>query len=59
LLNPRRKPMVLNRFDPLRQGINFAEIDAMVDMLWAETTIEFPMEFARPYGEAGGMGAPC
>jgi len=42
LLNPRRKPMVLNRFDPLRQGINFAEIDAMVDMLWSETTFEFP-----------------
>ncbi len=37
LLNPRRKPLVLNRFDPIGQQINFAEIDAMVDMLWPET----------------------
>lgn len=42
LLNPRRKPLVLNRFDPLRQDVNFAEIDAMVEMLWADTTVEAP-----------------
>ena len=42
LLNPRRKPLVLNRFDPLRQDVNFAEIDAMVEMLWADTTVEVP-----------------
>ena len=37
LLNPRRKPLVLNRFDPVGQNVDFAEIDAMVDMLWPET----------------------
>jgi len=40
LLNPRRKPFMLNRFDPLGRNVNFAEIDAMVEMLWPETNVE-------------------
>ena len=40
LLNPRRKPLVLNRFDPVGHKVDFAEIDAMVDMLWPETAVE-------------------
>jgi len=40
LLNPRRKPFMLNRYDPMGQNVNFAEIDAMVEMLWPETNVE-------------------
>jgi len=40
LLNPLRKPLRLNRHDPIGQNVNFAEIDAMVDMLWGETSVE-------------------
>jgi hypothetical protein len=43
LLSPKRKPIMLNRFDPMRQEVSFAEIDAFVDMLWAETTVDFAM----------------
>ena len=46
LLNPRRKPFRLNRFDPIGQDVNFAEIDAMVDMLWPETCPDAGIEQA-------------
>jgi hypothetical protein len=57
LLNPRRKPLRLNRFDPIGQDVNFAEIDAMVDMLWPETAPESGVELAFNPAEMG-MIAP-
>jgi hypothetical protein len=42
LLNPRGGAFVLNRFDPLRPVINFAEMDAMVDSLWSDTQVLRP-----------------
>jgi len=36
LLSERRR-MLLNRKDPLGQGIDFAELDAMAEMLWDAT----------------------
>ncbi len=38
LLEPERKPMRLNRSDPLGAGLDFAELDAMAETLWAETS---------------------
>jgi hypothetical protein len=34
LLDPGRKPLALNRHDPLGQAADFRLMDAMVDMLW-------------------------
>jgi hypothetical protein len=36
LLAERRR-LVLNRADPLGTGRDFAELDAMADLLWRET----------------------
>jgi hypothetical protein len=47
LLNPLRKPLRLNRHDPIGQNVNFAEIDAMVDMLWGETSVEIASNLAE------------
>lgn len=40
LLQPARHRMQLNRFDPLGQDVDFAELDAMADVLWANTDTE-------------------
>ena len=37
LLEPERRPMRLNRRDPLGAGLDFAELDAMAEALWAGT----------------------
>ena len=37
LLEPERRPMRLNRRDPLGAGLEFAELDAMAEALWAGT----------------------
>lgn len=37
LLDTRRKRLALNRNDPLGRGVDFAELDAMVDKLWSAT----------------------
>jgi hypothetical protein len=37
LLEPERARVRLNRSDPLGSGLDFAELDAMADALWAGT----------------------
>ena len=37
LLDPLRRPIALNRHDPLGHAADFAEIDAMAEALWGET----------------------
>lgn len=37
LLDSSRRPLQLNRFDPLGAGRNFAQLDSMADMLWGST----------------------
>jgi len=37
LLEPERRRMKLNRRDPLGTGLDFAELDAMAETLWAGT----------------------
>jgi hypothetical protein len=37
LLEPERRCAQLNRNDPLGTGLDFAELDAMAEALWAET----------------------
>ncbi|MBN9507212.1 MAG: AHH domain-containing protein [Altererythrobacter sp.] len=37
LLHPDRPRLRLNRQDPLGAGLDFAELDAMADLLWAGT----------------------
>lgn len=37
LLRPGLRPILLNRNDPLGKGVDFSELDAMVDALWAGT----------------------
>ena len=37
LLDPLRSRLKLNRHDPLGQGTDFTEIDAMAEALWGET----------------------
>lgn len=39
LLAPERGRLRLNRHDPLGHGRNYAELDAMVDLLWVPTEI--------------------
>lgn len=36
LLNPGMKRLALNRSDPLGQGVDFADLDTMVDLLWPD-----------------------
>jgi hypothetical protein len=43
LLQPERMHMQLNRYDPLDFGLDFAELDAMAEALWAGTAPELPM----------------
>ena len=38
LLAPERARMRLNRSDPLGTGLDFTELDAMADALWAGTS---------------------
>lgn len=37
LLAPNRPPMRLNRHQPLGAGVDFTELDALADALWADT----------------------
>ena len=37
LLAPDRKPVCLNLRDPLASGLDFSELDALADSLWAAT----------------------
>ena len=39
LLDSGRRHFVLNRRDPLGQGIDFSDLDAMADALWNATAI--------------------
>jgi A nuclease family of the HNH/ENDO VII superfamily with conserved AHH len=39
LLRPGTKPILLNRNDPLGRRVDFSELDAMVDELWAGTDL--------------------
>lgn len=32
-----RRPLLLNRFDPLGAGLDFTELDALAEMLWRDT----------------------
>lgn len=34
-----RKPLILNRRDPLNSNIDFSHIDMAIDILWAETEV--------------------
>ena len=40
LLQPGLRPIMLNRNDPLGKGVDFTELDAMVDLLWAGTEVQ-------------------
>jgi hypothetical protein len=37
LVDPLRKRLTLNRSDPLGHGVDFAELDAMAEVLWGAT----------------------
>ena len=37
LMQRERRALFLNRKDPFRAGVDFTELDAMVEMLWAES----------------------
>lgn len=37
LLNPRGRPLALNRYDPGKAPAAFADLDAMADLLWADS----------------------
>jgi hypothetical protein len=50
--------MRLNRHDPVGQGVDFAELDAMADALWAGTAIAIPVEPIAPGGGAREDEAP-
>ncbi len=39
LLQPGLRPIMLNRNDPLGSRVDFSELDAMVDALWAGTEL--------------------
>ncbi len=51
LLTPGRKPLSLNRFDPLGREVDFSQMDAMVDALWpaTEPVTEAPLHAAPPH----------
>lgn len=51
LLAEDRPQMRLNRYDPLGQGVDFAELDAMADALWAGTALP-------PFAENASGAAP-
>lgn len=38
----QRRPLRLNRHDPLGRGLDFTELDAMVDLLWPATASSLP-----------------
>lgn len=38
LLDARQRPYLLNRNDPLGKGLDFTELDAMADALWASSS---------------------
>lgn len=40
LLEPGHKAILLNRNDPLGTGLDFTELDAMADALWAATEMQ-------------------
>ncbi len=40
LLQPAAKRMTLNRFDPLGEGVDFTELDAMADAIWTDTGVD-------------------
>ena len=42
LLEPERRRVQLNRQDPLGAGLDFAELDAMAEALWAGTVAGQP-----------------
>ena len=47
LLDPRsEKRMTLNRHDPIGRDVDFTDMDAMVDTLWADTDAEIEALFA-------------
>lgn len=37
LLSAKKRPLILNRYDPMQRHVDFTEVDAMVDLLWADT----------------------
>ncbi len=39
LLATARKPLSLNRFDPLGRPVDFSELDALAEMLWPDTDV--------------------
>ena len=41
LLDPPGRPLRLNRLDPLGTGVDFRELDAMAETLWAGSQIVF------------------
>jgi hypothetical protein len=44
LLAEDRPQMRLNRYDPIGQGVDFTELDAMADALWAGTALPLSLE---------------
>ena len=40
LMQPGQRPIMLNRNDPLGKGMDFSELDAMADLLWAGSQFE-------------------
>lgn len=46
LLAEDRPQMRLNRYDPVGQGVDFTELDAMADVLWAGTALPSTEETA-------------
>jgi len=53
LLADDRPKVRLNRHDPIGQGVDFTELDAMADALWADTS--FPCVEAAA-GQGGSLG---
>lgn len=43
LLEPGHRPILLNRSDPLGTGLDFTELDAMADALWAATEMQISL----------------
>lgn len=58
LLAADRRQLRLNRHDPIGHGLDFAELDAMADVLWAGTAIAIPAEPIAPGSGAGESEAP-
>lgn len=47
LLQPAARRITLNKNDPLGNGVDFAELDAMADNIWADTDVEASIRPAR------------